>query len=61
MHSDLYILKSTVHEAIVEALARAAVEKGKTVSYRGAVALGEGLIAALDLKPGARVSLTRDE
>lgn len=61
MRSDLYILKSTVHEAIVESLARAAVEKGKTVSYRGAVALGEGLIAALDLKPGAQAHVIREE
>lgn len=61
MRSSPYILKSVVHDAIVQSLAQAAVEKGKTVSYRGAVALGEALIDGLQLEPGAPLTIIRDE
>jgi hypothetical protein len=62
MHLDLTPgQKVVLYEIIVEALARSAVEKGKTVSYRGAVAFAEGLIAGLQLAPGAQLTVIRDE
>lgn len=49
-----------LHEYLTDAIARVSAEKGKGPVARGAVAALEGVIAGLQLKPGAKLTVIQD-
>ena len=56
-----YILATDLYDYLTDAMARVHAEKGKGPVARGAVGALEGVIAGLQLQPGAKVTVIRDE
>ena len=53
--------EADLFEYLTDAIARVHAEKGKGPVYRGAVSALEGVIAGLQLKPGAKLTIIREE
>lgn len=53
--------EAELYEILTDAIARVHAEKGKGPVARGAVSALEGVVHGLQLRPGAKVTIIRDE
>jgi hypothetical protein len=56
-----YILKTDLYDYLTDAIARVHAEKGKGPVARISTATLEAVIYGLQLRPGAKVTIIRDE